>query len=56
MLTDDEVATVLEPPPTVLSPRTDNVAPTEKRRTKFAVLLSDEEEEEEVDEAGGGVL
>ena len=38
-------------PPTVLSPRTDRVAPTEKRRMKLAVLLSDEEVE--VEEAGG---
>ena len=51
MLTDDEVATVWEPPPIVLNPRTDSVAPTEKRRIKLAVLLSDEEEE--VEEAGG---
>jgi len=54
VLTDDEVATVWELPLIVLNPRTDSVAPTEKRRIKLAVLLSDEEEE--VEEAGGVVL
>ncbi len=36
----------------VLSPRTVNVAPTEKRRMKLAVLLSDDDVED-VEEEGG---
>ena len=54
MLTEDEVATVVEPPLMVVNPKTDSVAPTENRRIKLAVLLSDDEEE--VEEAGGVVL
>jgi hypothetical protein len=54
VLTEDEVATVVEPPLIVVNPKTDSVAPSEKRRIKLAVLLSDEEEE--VEEAGGVVL
>jgi len=56
VLTEDEVATVVELPLIVVNPRTDSVAPTEKRRIKLAVLLSDDEVEEEVGEAGGVVL
>lgn len=55
MLTEDEVATVLDPPRMLLNPRTDSVAPAEKRLTKLALLLSGEEEDE-VEEAGGVVL
>jgi hypothetical protein len=54
VLTEDEVATVVEPPLIVVNPKTESVAPTENRRMKLAVLLSDDEEE--VDEAGGVVL
>jgi len=50
-LTDDVVATVWEPPLTVVNPRTDSVAPTEKRRMKLAVLLSDDDVD--VEEEGG---
>jgi hypothetical protein len=55
VLTEDEVATVVEPLLIVVNPKTDSVAPTEKRRIKLAVLLSDDEEED-VEEAGGVVL
>jgi len=55
-LTEDEVATVVELPLMVVSPRTVSVAPTEKRRIKLAVLLSDDDVEEDEEEAGGAGL
>jgi hypothetical protein len=56
VLTDVEVATVLEPPLTVLNPKTESVAPAEKRRTKVALLFCPGEVEVEVEEAGGGLV